>query len=499
VDSKNINQNDKFHLRWTLKIKFITFITLLIVVIMIFNGMFIIIREKRLLMAKIENESTALVKSLAIPVTNVFLYKEVGLLHEEELLENYISQLMEEKYPILYAMILDNENRVLVHSDLKKFGSIYNDPISENALRSWQTITQKYHDKNWGDVLDASAPLAISSKRWGTLRIGFSLEPIQARIQRLYWEILGLTLGIVLLAFFIVNILSRKLTAPLSILITEMKKTSVEQERQPLAIHSSDEIGYLACAFEDMRERLINSHRELKQAQDQLIRAEKLASIGRLSSGVAHEINNPLNGMQNCIRMILEEPENREQTGRYLELIDEGLQKIESVVQKLLDYSRKDPIMYEKVDVNHSLKKMLELLEYKFSKQNINIELQLDDNLPLIRGDAHLLEQAFLNLMINAYDAMPEGGTLTIRTKQTTRKRRKFVTVVIQDTGEGIPESELTRIFDPFYTTKDVGEGTGLGLSVCQGIIENHQGEIFVKSKAGQGAVFTIFLPVKSK
>ncbi|MBC8184088.1 hypothetical protein H8E88_23600, partial [candidate division KSB1 bacterium] len=320
--------------------------------------------------------------------------------------------------------------------------------------------------------------------------------PIQSRINLLYWEIIGVTFGLVLLAFIFVNYSSKKLITPLSILTNEMKQTSIDQQHRQISINSSDEIGYLAQAFEDMRERLFSSHQKLNQAQNQIVQAEKLASIGRLASGIAHEINNPLNGIQNCVRMILEEPDNKKQTDKYLTLTNEGLSKIESVVKKLLNYARQDQLIRQQVDINNSIKKMLELVEYKITKRHIKIVLSLDDSLISILGDPHLLEQVFLNLMINAYDAMPDGGKMTISTKNKTIKEQKGISCSITDTGLGIPKAELNKIFDPFYTTKDVGEGTGLGLSVCLGIIETHHGEIQVFSEQGKGATFSVFIPI---
>jgi len=485
----------KFHLRWTLKIKLITFTTLMIFFIMAVMGAFVIIREKRLLIEKVRSESTTLVKSLSIPLTNVFLNQEVGIAEEEELLETYILQIMEENWPIKYSIILDNSNRVLVHNDLKEYGKQYDDPRTRRASESWSTLTQEYIHPIHGAVLEASIPLAISSKRWGTLRVGFSLLPIYSRIKLLYWEIIGATLGLLALAFVIVNYSSRKLISPLSMLTNEMKKTSVDQPHQKMAISSSDEIGYLTKTFEDMRERLFYSHQRLKQAQNHVVRAEKLASIGRLASGIAHEINNPLNGIQNCIRMILTEPDNKNQTSRYLSLTNEGLAKIESVVKKLLNYARQDKLIRKEVNINNSLRKMVDLLAYKNSKNSIEIIIKPDESLPLITGDPHLIEQVFLNILINAFDAMPDGGEIRIKTEHKTTSGQDGVFCTISDTGAGIEESEITKIFDPFYTTKDVGEGTGLGLSVCLGIVERHHGELSVTSKPGEGATFTVFFP----
>ena len=144
----------------------------------------------------------------------------------------------------------------------------------------------------------------------------------------------------------------------------------------------------------------------------------------------------------------------------------------------------------------NEFKKMLELLEYKITKRNIKIILSLKDSLMPVSGDPHLIEQVFLNLMINAYDAIIDGGKITITTTNKTLKGQKGISCSITDTGMGIPESELNKIFDPFYTTKDVGEGTGLGLFVCLGIIETHRGEIQVFSEEGKGTTFSVFIPM---
>lgn len=492
---KQTKKSSAFRLKWTLKIKFITLFTLLIIGIMALNGMFIIIREQRLLMDKSISESTALVKSLAIPITNVFLYREIGLLHEEELLDNYIFQLMDEKWPIVFAIILDNQNRVVVHSDLREFGKYYSDPISLNAQQAWETLTQQYSHAQWNEVLEISSPLAISSKRWGTLRVGFSLASIRRRMRMLVFEIMGVTLGLVLLTVLLANFMAKRLTAPLAILTNAMENMSIDRSPSPLNLKSSDEIGYLGRVFREMQVRLFKSHEELQQAQTQILQAEKLASLGRLISGVAHEINNPLSGMQNCIQMIHEEPDNKPQTSKYLTLISEGLSQIKSIISKLLDYARQNPIVREPVNINTAIEKMLALLDTRFNRQRVFVRTNLTAQPNQVWGDRHQLEQVLLNLLINGIDAMPQGGKLTITTRNTTRQHTPGLLIKIADTGTGISRTEIPKIFDPFFTTKDVGEGTGLGLSVCLGIIQTHFGQIDVSSEVGEGTVFSIFLP----
>lgn len=240
-------------------------------------------------------------------------------------------------------------------------------------------------------------------------------------------------------------------------------------------------------------EEIENAYNKLQIAQQQLIQSEKMAAIGQFVAGLAHEINNPLDGIQNCLHAIISEPHNLLQTKNYAELSMEGLYKIEILVKKLLSYGRSHSLERGEVDINLILKDILSLTSLKLKSKNIQIKEELSPDLPTIYGDHHYLEQVFVNLIINASDAMPKGGTLTVK---TDFEKKNFGVIKVIDSGCGIPKENLNKIFDPFFTTKQKSNGTGLGLYLAYSFITQHEGKISVKSKEGKGTEFTVRLPV---
>ena len=237
-----------------------------------------------------------------------------------------------------------------------------------------------------------------------------------------------------------------------------------------------------------------------KRMEQQMIQSEKMAAIGELASGVAHEINNPLDGLLNCILRIKRDPQNERQTKEYLGLMEEALRRIESTVGQLLNFSRQRDLALTSVSLNEVVNEVVGLIAYSADEKGIQIEKHFQEELDLIRGDKHLLEQVVLNLALNAIAAMPDGGILTFKTGEIgfdALLGKATVFVQVADTGIGIPKPVQDRIFDPFYTTKITEKGTGLGLSVSNRIIRQHEGVIEFDSKIEQGSVFTVKLPVR--
>lgn len=236
-----------------------------------------------------------------------------------------------------------------------------------------------------------------------------------------------------------------------------------------------------------------------KRMEQQLIFSEKMAAIGELAAGVAHEINNPLDGLLNCILRIQRNPNNVAQTQEYLGLMEEAIRRIEATIGKLLDFSRPHELTLTAINLNDVVKETIGLIEYGASEKGIKIETDFRDQIAFIHGDKHLLEQVILNLALNAITAMPDGGTLLFHTGETILDAligKPIVYAKVIDTGVGISESVQDRIFDPFYTTQITEKGTGLGLSVSDRIVRQHQGVIEVESEEGQGSTFTVKLPI---
>jgi signal transduction histidine kinase len=217
---------------------------------------------------------------------------------------------------------------------------------------------------------------------------------------------------------------------------------------------------------------------------------EKFAALGRLSAGVAHEINNPVGGILTCLETMKEMEPGSERYQDYLALVRSGLERIGKIVGQLLRFSRQSTAERREVDLNGILREAVVLSGYDDRKKNVEVVREFG-TIPKVLGDPDLLHQMFLNLVLNAFQAIPEGGRVTLRTYYIHGR----IGASVSDTGAGLPEEHLDRIFEPFFTTKDIGVGTGLGLSVALGIAESHGGTIEAENLTGAGARFTVWLP----
>ncbi|MFH2074623.1 MAG: ATP-binding protein, partial [Pseudomonadota bacterium] len=241
--------------------------------------------------------------------------------------------------------------------------------------------------------------------------------------------------------------------------------------------------------FADLRPRLA-MERKLQETHLQLISSEKLASLGKLAAGIAHEINNPLGGILIYSSLMIENLAEDDAKRQDLARIVIEAERCKEIVKSLLEFARQSEPKTEPVDINRAIIDGLFFLENQASFHNIQIIKKLDPSLPLARGNSSQVKQVFMNIIVNAAEAMHGNGTLTIST--SFNQEKKSILIEFTDTGEGIPEENLSRIFDPFFTTKEVGKGTGLGLSTSYGILEGLGGKIGVKSTVGVGTTFTI-------
>lgn len=249
----------------------------------------------------------------------------------------------------------------------------------------------------------------------------------------------------------------------------------------------------LELKVKERTEEIKSAYEKLKIAQSRLMHSEKMAAIGQFVSGLAHEINNPLDGVQNCIRTVLSDSDNKEQLKDYLNLALEGLFKMEIMVRRLLDYARPHQDEKIKINLNDLLEESLSLTKIRLKEKGIKLNKSFPDDPVYVYGDPHYLGQVFVNLILNAYDAMDSRGELNIIIGFDKNGNAK---IEIADTGEGIPKENLNKIFDPFFTTKQKSNGTGLGLYLGYNVISEMGGKISVKSEINEGSKFTIYLPV---
>ena len=255
---------------------------------------------------------------------------------------------------------------------------------------------------------------------------------------------------------------------------------------------SNDEIGLLADSFNEMSRKMASDIERLRELGEQLTRTEKLAAMGTLAAGVAHEVNNPLAAISSLIQMMQAKSDLNEKTHENLRLISTQILRISQVTKDMMDFARVRPAAKSMIRIERTIETALRLASFDKSFQNLTLTKKIADELPEIYADNNQLEQVFLNLFLNARDAMPSGGEIIVECFAENNQ----ITIKISDSGGGIAEADKLKIFDPFFTTKSAGQGTGLGLAVCYGIITAHLGTIEVAPNQSKGTTFTIKLPV---
>ncbi len=344
----------------------------------------------------------------------------------------------------------------------------------------------------------------------GMLYVGMLERPyidLRNRVMATFAGIAGLC---ALLLLGLLAFVAGRITRPLAVMAEATGKIAQGDLRHRVAPEGRDEIGRLAGAFNRMTDELSRAHedltqwgqtlerrveertRQLKETQDQLVVSEKLASLGKIAAGVAHEINNPLTSILLNTHLLLERPGVEADQAETLGLIADETTRCATIVRGLLEFARQTPSQAAPTDVNEVVERTLLLLEKQASVRNIRIEKALDRTLPAIELDRNKLQQVFSNLAINACEAMPSGGALTVGSRLSRDGTQ--IEVRFADTGVGIAKENIPRLFDPFFTTKSFG--TGLGLSVSYGIIRQRGGTILVTSEVGRGTEFTVRIPL---
>ncbi len=333
------------------------------------------------------------------------------------------------------------------------------------------------HGYNLGDIRGG---LSI------TIPIDWARDLIDRNIKALIFIAVA-SIGIVTVALFLM--FERLIVRRIHNLSLAMAKFPDEPpERYLLPSRCKDDLDAVFGNFIVFCRRLSKSQEELLNTKAQAHLSEKMASLGILTSGIAHEINNPLGGMLNCVKSMRENPGDRQLVERYLPLIDKGLRQIETIMRQLLNFGRNEPLHIRKVAVRTLLEECIMLLSYKLKDIELSTDIRVAGDSML---DAEALKQIVINIGLNAIQAMPTGGKLRISCLEDGGE----LVLVCSDTGTGISEENLPHIFDPFFTTKGVGEGTGLGLAVTYSLVQRMHGRISVDSRPEQGTTFTIAIP----
>ena len=335
----------------------------------------------------------------------------------------------------------------------------------------------------------------ISGSIIGILYVGILEEKFSDLRSNTIWIFLGITLAGIFVAFGVSYLLALNILSPLKFLVFASKKLAEGEFTQKVPITSRDMIGELGKTFNSMVDSLRERDERIKNyTQQKIMESERLATVGQLAAGVAHELNNPLGGVLMYSHLLLENMKEDDPQRQNLEKIVTQANRCKGIVKGLLDFSRQTEPKMEPSEINELLNTALSLVENQAVFHNITVTKDLTPSLPAVMADGQQIQQVFINIFLNAAEAMKGKGNLSIHTK--TADDENFVQVEITDTGCGIAEELIERLFEPFFTTKEVGRGTGLGLSISYGIIQGHGGTINVKSKVGKGTTFIIRFPL---
>jgi signal transduction histidine kinase len=478
--------------RLGLRPKFFLYSNTVIAITMGLATLLVVVHDRRRQYEALERRGRSVAEALAIPITDALMYEELGLAKDEGRIDNYITEILTRNLDQMRYVIVADADGVVTHSNRwELLGRPFERALGRAALA--QAPSSEILD-SVGDerILEIREPLAITTKFWGSLTVGFSLEPIERDFEVIASRLVAVALLVIIGNSVMTAVYMESLIRPILDLYQIMKRAG----RGDLTVRAEaarrDEMGGLAEAFNRMMKELEDARALEKVRQSQLAHTEKMAAIGTLAAGVAHEVNNPLGGVLTCIDNMRADPDDREMRERYLELIHDGIKRIERTVANLLNLSRQRGMHPEPTSINHNLRHVAELTAYQLRKAGVDVRFELDPDEPRVMADHFQMEQLFLNLVLNALQAMPQGGTLTLRTS----RRDAVVVAEVSDSGVGIPEAVRDRIFDPFFTTREVGAGTGLGLAVSDSIVAAHGGRIEVDSRVGEGTAFRVTLPV---
>ncbi|MBN1675157.1 MAG: cache domain-containing protein [Kiritimatiellae bacterium] len=332
----------------------------------------------------------------------------------------------------------------------------------------------------------------------GMLYVGLLERRFADMRRRALWSFVGIAAGGAVLAVAVGFLLTRSLTRPVGELIGATREFAAgSMARRVRPNPATREIGELGSAFNAMAASIQERDERLRRrAQEEISKAERLAMIGRLAAGVAHELNNPLGGILLLGRLLLKKAPAESLERENLQRIARDAERCQAIVRGLLDFARRREPKPEPADMATLIEDSLALVENQAIFHNITIERQLQREPAQVLVDAGQIQQVFVNLVMNAAEAMNGKGTLRIRSEKSSQGR---VNVSFRDTGCGIPPEDLDRLFEPFFTTKEVGRGTGLGLSISHGIVEAHGGTITVTSRVGEGTTFVVSLPAAGR
>ncbi|MBS3907096.1 MAG: HAMP domain-containing protein [Syntrophaceae bacterium] len=481
-------------------------LSLIIIVVLSGYGYFHILSRRDILIRKMKVEVKSIGWTLKVALEKAVLQKEVTFIQE---LIDVVSESEQTLGVAVYLQPLQDKDLLLssrsLEADFDSLLRLIKNSIRENHPQEEFSVYKKT------PIFSYAIPLKDKKgETIGGVSILQRTSFVEEDIKKAEWSILITILIMIGGTLALVHFSTRKwITEPISQLMGGIKNMAKGNLQTRIELKRGDELSELGHAFNQMAG-------DLKEAQDRIIeeaetklrlerdlrQSEKLAAIGQLASGLAHEIGTPLNIISGRVELAKRKLDDKEGVQKNLDIVIQQTERITKIIQRLLGFVRKKKPEQRNLNITALLETTLDFLDHEIQKQKVKVVRETEDPLPSVMGDPDQLQQVFLNIVLNAVQSMPEGGTLHLSAStQVTSKegledgKRRYVEVKVQDTGMGMEREVMDNIFNPFFTTKEKDKGTGLGLTVSQGIVQDHEGWIELESETGKGSLFKIYLP----
>jgi signal transduction histidine kinase len=472
--------------------RLVFWITLL--VLFLFGAVLFVIQIREARILKAETETRAQLQARYMADANFLSLARLDWQAVKKYVDTHIAG------DLVYIVVYDQRGRPAAWNPLiSPHGELVSTSLLGDTLTPEETASDTKTLVLGGEtlrVLEVEAPsFAPAAGRWGSVKIGLSLEPMYDRLREIQKVLLLIGLGGLLFGVAGAAVLARRITRPLHRLVEGTVRIAHGDFSQAIAGTSRDEVGDLARSFNEMTGQLLQARRRMEEANRCLVQHEKLASIGRMAATIAHEIRNPLTSVKLNIQKVAEEEGFGEAVKAHLGLSLEGIDQIERFIKELLNFTRVQELSLERWPVDQIVEESLKVVRETLAQKRITVERACAEGLPPILADADKLRQVFLNVLRNAHEALDPGGRITVGCDTVPDGGRTMVRVRIADNGPGIAEKDRPNIFEPFYTTKP--SGFGLGLANARKIVEQHNGSISVGKRRGRGAAFVILIPAE--
>jgi len=483
--------------RLSFRLKLALMVNLFILLLILGSAFLAENRQRSAIIQEVEKRALVMAEALASTTTSdLVTYNYVSI--EQTLLQ------FSKKPDLVYVMVTDKEGSVAAQF-LRDYPLNYVLHQRKDLKPGQPTVDQLHLPGTAREtVYDVRLPVTLegSSALWGTIRLGVSLRGMHEEIARTRWQIAGFGVLALVLGSTAATFLARRMTRPIQALTQGVAAVGRGDFNQRIDVTSQDELGQLSAAFNEMTGQLAG----VRNLEERLRRADRLAALGTMAAGIAHDIRNPLTSILIFSQLMSLHHDDPDIRAKFDRVVPRELERVQAVIEEMMELARPTSLNLEPTNLNEVLMQVLEMFEGQVTDQGIKVAQEFGQDLPFCLSDRKRLHRCFSNIIANGIQAMTGGGDLAVHTSLVPTYSSApavaagagvpigpAIRVVIADTGQGIPPDRLSRIFDPFYTTKE--KGLGLGMAIVHRIVEDHRGNIDVQSQVGLGTTFTIHLP----